>query len=302
MTSRKRRSRRSAHFIPGPNERMFEKAIQSEADMLILDLEDAVPPSHKKAARREIARWVTEAEVGSKELAVRVNALDSPWGIGDIYELMPNPPDLLVIPKAERVSAIQAIDTLIASIESDLEERHGQVGLLLLCSETPLGFSQVRQLAAHPRVEALTWGAEDLAASVNAKETRDTNGHYGLLFEQARVQTLVAAVANDVTPIDTVCVQLGDTDKLRNDCLSAVNLGFTGKLTIHPEQIPIVNEVFTPKQEEVERARCLVEAFEEAHANGKNAFRFEGQMVDAPHLARAQALLSRVSEIKQHED
>ena len=299
MSTPKRRLRRSAHFIPGPNEKMLGKALDSAADMLILDLEDAVPPSSKREARKEIASWLGEVDFGSKEVAVRINPLETPWGIGDVYSILEYEPDFLMVPKAERLSALQALVSLVAEVERERSWSHHRVRLLPICSETPLGFSQIQGIASEPRVQALTWGTEDLSASMGATATRTNDGQYLEVYERARSETLIAAASNHLTPIDSVFVELGNISALIEECKLAAQMGFLGKLTIHPEQIDIVNEAFTPTAEEIDRARLMVEAFAEAQANGDNALRFEGQMVDAPHLSRAKALLSRIVETEE---
>ena len=287
--------RRSAHFVPGPNEKMLTKSVDSDADMLILDLEDAVAPSDKERAREIIANWLETVDFGTKEIAVRINPLDTPWGVGDVQRLMQVPLDLLMVPKAERLTAIQALDSLMRRCRPGVVDENERVGLFLICNETPLGFASIGALATEPRVVALTWGAEDLSASVGSSEVRGSDGRYLSMFEQARTETLIAASTYGLTPIDTVYVQLGDTIGLSEECRQAAQLGFSGKLTIHPEQIDIVNEAFTPSIEEVNRAKRLIEAFAEVQDTGQNAFRFEGQMVDAPHLTRAKALLSKAA-------
>lgn len=285
------------HFVPGPNEKMLAKSLVGDADTLVIDLEDAVAPDEKASARDIISDWLATVDFGRKEVAIRLNALDTPWGLDDLDATMSSPPHLYMIPKAERLTDLQLLDTLITRHEMQHSAENPRVGLLLIGNETPLGVDNLQLLASEPRVQALAWGAEDLAAAVGATANRDSNGQYLRLFASCADRTILAARSNGVQPIDSVFVQLEDELALREECHRSHNIGFTGKLTIHPSQIPIVNEAFTPNQAEVERARRLVEAFAEARREGRNAFRFEGQMVDAPHLSQAKDLLKRVEEI-----
>ena len=295
--SNSNRVRRSVHFVPGANEKMLEKAIDSEADTLVLDLEDSVAPTEKNQARQTIADWLRDVDFKTKEIAVRINPIDTPWGLFDIESMMVNPPDLLMIPKAERVSDLHVIESEIAKWENFNNPATAPVKWLLIANETARGVVQLFNVASEPRVEAVTWGAEDLATSVGATRNRADGGTYLSMFESCRFQTVYAARTFDVQPIDTVYVKLNDEKGLREDCKIASEMGFTGKLTIHPNQIPWVNEAFSPSAEEIARAECMVEAFKEAQEEGKLAFRFEGQMVDAPHLANAKGLLERAAKI-----
>ena len=291
------RARRSVHFVPGPNEKMLRKSLESEADTLVIDLEDAVAPDEKAAARDIVSDWLASVDFGQKEVAIRINALDTPWGLDDLDATMASRPHLYMIPKAERLTDLQLLDTLITNHEVRRSIAGPSVGLLLIGSETPRSVENLQILAAEPRVQALTWGAEDLAAAIGATENRNSHGQYLGLFASCGDRTLLAARSNGVQPIDSVFVQLDDASALREECENSRKVGFTGKLTIHPSQIPVVNEAFTPNRDDVNKAQRLIEAFEEARREGRNAFRFEGQMVDAPHLSQARDLLNRVEQI-----
>ena len=285
--------RRSAHFVPGPNERMLQKALASEADCLIIDLEDAVAPEVKDESRRILSAWLGEIDFGEKEVAVRINPLNSPWGLDDLAATMESPPHLYMIPKPERLTDVQLIESLISKYEVRYGHELGLVKLLLIAGETPLGVLNLSNLSATERIAAVTWGAEDLSTALSAKYNRNENGDYMRIFEYCREQTLLASIANGVQPIDTVYVELNDTEGLIRDCKHAADMGFTGKLTIHPNQISIVNEAFTPSLAEIQRAQRLVEAFVDMRKEGRNVFDFEGKMVDAPHFAQATAILAR---------
>ena len=287
------RLRRSLHFVPGGNHRMFAKALDTNADTLILDLEDAVTPARKDEARGVVASWLADTDFGAKERTVRMNPLDTPWGHADLEATMATPPDAYVVPKPDTLEDLDAIDAEL----SRLERLHGHpdrsVGLILIAAETPLGALNVPTLPRCPRVVAMSWGAEDLAATLGAPDNRDEAGNYLPVYQHCRVVTLLSAVAGGVQPIDAVYVDFRDIDGLRVACEDGARLGFTGKISIHPNQIDVINTAFTPAPEQVAEARALIEAFEEAQAQGRMAFTYNGQMVDAPHLSRARALVER---------
>ena len=276
---------------------MLTKSLDSDADTLVIDLEDAVAPDDKVAARKIISDWLVSVDFGRKEVAIRINALDTPWGLDDLDATMAMPPHLYMIPKSERLTGLQLLDSLITKHEIRHASTNFAVGLMLIGSETPMGVDNLHLLASEPRVRALTWGAEDLATAIGASANRDSSGQYLRLFASCADRTVLAARSNGVQPIDSVFVQLDDELALQAECIHSREIGFTGKLTIHPNQIPVVNQAFTPDPAEVQRAHRLIEAFDEARREGRNAFRFEGQMVDAPHLSQAKALIQRVGEI-----
>ena len=296
------RLRRSLHFVPGGNHRMFAKALDTNADTLILDLEDAVTPARKDEARGVVASWLADTDFGAKERTVRMNPLDTPWGHADLEATMATPPDAYVVPKPDTLEDLDAIDAEL----SRLERLHGHpdrsVGLILIAAETPLGALNVPTLPRCPRVVAMSWGAEDLAATLGAPDNRDEAGNYLPVYQHCRVVTLLSAVAGGVQPIDAVYVDFRDIDGLRVACEDGARLGFTGKISIHPNQIDVINTAFTPAPEQVAEARALIEAFEEAQAQGRMAFTYNGQMVDAPHLSRARALVERARALEHAGD
>ena len=163
--------------------------------------------------------------------------------------------------------------------------------LIVLGTETAAGFQAIADIPCVPRVDALTWGAEDLSAALGARRNRGPDGKYLPLFEQARTACMVSAAAAGVQAIDTVFVDVTDADALRQDCLDGAWIGFTGKISIHPNQIDVINDVFTPSDEDVARAKALLEELKVQQAQGRMAFRFEGQMVDVPHFTQARRIL-----------
>ena len=293
------RVRRSLHFVPGGNDRMLAKALDTNADTLILDLEDAVTPDRKDEVRGAVASWLAEADFGAKERTVRMNPLDTSWGYADLEATMATPPDAYVVPKPDTLEALNAIDAEL----SRLERLHGHpdrgIGLILISAETPLGALNVPTLPQCPRVQAMSWGAEDLSATLGVPGNRDEAGNYLPVYQHCRVITLLSAAAGGVQPIDAVYVDFRDTDGLRAECEEGARLGFTGKISIHPNQIDVINAAFTPTPEQVAAAQALIGAFDEAQAEGRMAFTYNGQMVDAPHLTRARALVERAKQIAE---
>ena len=230
-------------------------------------------------------------DFGRQERVVRVNPLGSPWFQRDIEETMIHPPDSYLIPKVNNANEIAQIDELIRENEGLYGHPVGSTKLLILGTETPQGFLNIGDLAANPRVDALTWGAEDLSAAIGSRGNRNADGSYLPIFEHARVMCLLAATAWEKQPLDTVFVDFNDPVGLRSECAQSAAMGYTGKITIHPNQIDIVNDSFTPSEQEVGEARELLELFAEKEAEGLMAFSFKGQMVDVPHLTRAQKIV-----------
>lgn len=292
------RLRRSLHFVPGANEKMLHKSLATAADSLVLDLEDAVTPENKSSARQTVTEWLKDVDFGSKERTVRMNPLHSPWGRDDLTVTMQHPPDAYLVPKVSTLDELNEIDRTITALEHQYGHPSGQVGLLLVATETPLGALNLSTFSQCPRVTGLSWGAEDLSAALGAPRNRRPNGEYLEPYKYCRTQTLLCAAAANLQPIDTVFVDINNPEALIDDCQEAAWMGFTGKITIHPNQIDAVNAAFTPGIEELDYAQRLLDAFAVEQAAGRMAFAFEGQMVDVPHLSRAQRLLERAAKIE----
>lgn len=297
MTTAATPLRRSAHFVPGANDKMLQKSLASAADTLILDLEDAVTPERKDDARRVVAGWLADVDFGWHERTIRMNPLDSPWGEADLRGTMAAPPDAYVVPKVSTLAELQTIDRLLLELETQHGHPPGAVGLILIATETPLGALNLPTFTDCKRVVAMSWGAEDLSAALGATRNRKPDGSYLDVYRHCRVQTLLSAAAGGVQPIDTVFVDIKDSKGLAAECQEAAWMGYTGKITIHPAQIDIVNAAFTPSEAEVATARELLDQFAEEQAAGRMAFTFRGQMVDVPHLNRARRVLERAQRI-----
>jgi citrate lyase subunit beta / citryl-CoA lyase len=286
--------RRSLHFVPGGQDRMMAKALTLPADGLILDLEDAVPPERKVATRPIVARWLRELDFGGRERWVRMNPLATGLGQADLEETIAARPDGYLVPKPNRAADIRDI----AHVLDRLEHRHGLANgstkLLLIATETPEGLLNIRETtAASPRIVASSWGVEDLGAAMGLGRLRDAEGRFLDIPRYARVMCAVTAAAAGIQAIDTVFTDIADLDGLRRECEEGVAMGFAGKISIHPGQIAIINDVFSPSVADVEEARALVQAFEVHAERGIYAFRFKGQMVDAPHLTRARKIVAQ---------
>jgi citrate lyase subunit beta/citryl-CoA lyase len=285
--------RRSIHFVPGGQQRMLDKALTLPADGLILDLEDAVPPDRKAETRPIVREWLGR-DFGGRERWVRMNPISTGLGRADLEETMAGRPDGYVVPKPRHAGDVREI----AQILDVLEHRHGlpagSTRLLPIATETPEGLLNIREVAAaSPRIVAISWGIEDLGAAMGLPRVRDDRGRYLDIPRYARTMCAIAASAAGVDWLDTVYTDIADLEGLRRECEDGVAMGFSGKISIHPSQIAIINEVFTPDKALVAEARELVALFDEHRARGVYAFRFKGQMVDAPHLTRARKLIER---------
>ena len=288
--------RRSLHFVPGGNERMIARALTLPADGLILDLEDAVAPDLKAATRPIVTRWLTELDFGGRERWVRMNPLATGLGSADLEATIVGRPEGYVVPKPRHAGDVREI----AQILDRLEHRHGLPNgvtrLVLIATETPEGLLNIREVVAtSPRILTVSWGIEDLSAAMGLPSVRDDEGRYLDIPRYARVMCSLVASAAGLDAMDTVYTDIADLAGLRRECEEAVAMGFSGKISIHPSQIEVINDVFTPAKAVVDEARELVAAFEEHRRRGVYAFRFKGQMVDAPHLTRALKIIARAS-------
>jgi citrate lyase beta subunit len=273
---------------------MLARALTLAADGLILDLEDAVPPDRKQATRPIVTEWLRSREFGERERWVRMNPLATGLGRADLEETIAGRPDGYVVPKPRHAGDVREVAQLLDALEHRHGIPHGSTRLTLIATETPEGLLNIREVStASPRIVALSWGIEDLGAAMGLPRVRDAEGRYLDIPRYARVMCAVAASAAGVEAIDTVYTDLADLEGLRRECEDGVAMGFSGKISIHPNQVPVINAAFSPSPAAVEEARTLVAAFEDHRRRGVYAFTFNGQMVDAPHLTRALKVIAR---------
>ncbi len=281
------------HFVPYASAEMLRKSLPLRADALVLDLEDSVTPDNKDSARATITDWLQRIDFGPRERIVRINALDSEWGVADVEATMAGRPDGYLVPKAGDVGELSDLDKRIGALEQRYGYASGTVKLLPII-ETPAGVLNVREIARCPRVVAICGGRGglDMAAALGAWRVRDDRGDLLEIFRLTGMLCLLAATAAGIQPIDSVLL-LGDLERMRRECRESAEMGCTGWITIHPSQIDVVHEACFPTTAEIAESRELVAAFEENRKLGKWAFRFKGQMVDVPNLKRAHTILAR---------
>lgn len=283
---------RSLLFVPAGSERKLARAVSSGADALILDLEDSVAPDYKAEARRIAAGFLASRSERGPRLIVRINALRSGLADVDLLAIMPARPDAIMLPKTEGGRDVMQLSVKLGVHEAMLDRAEGSTQVLAIVTETAAGLLKVGTFTkAGPRLLGMAWGAEDLSADLGAVGTRDGSGAYTEPFRLARTMTLLGAAAAGVHAIDTVHVDFRDEAGLQAECLAAARDGFTAKMAIHPDQVPIINAAFTPSAEAVEEARRTVAAFAQSPQAG--VLSIDGHMVDRPHLARAQRILAR---------
>jgi citrate lyase subunit beta/citryl-CoA lyase len=288
---------RSLLFVPADSDRKMEKALTSGADCLFLDLEDSVAAGNKDKARhmaRDFLRSMRD-RVERPRLYVRVNALDSGLTDADLDIVMTAAPDGIVLPKPLGGADLQHVGAKLAVREAENDLADTSTRIILITTETAASlFHMGTYVGASRRLVGLTWGAEDLSADLGSETSRLPDGTYTHPYVLARSLALFAAHAARVQAIDTVYPNFRDEAGFRRDCEAARRDGFTGKMAIHPAQVPIINEIFTPPDAEVARARAVVAAF--AAAPDAGVIGIGGEMYDRPHLERAKRLLARVKQ------
>ena len=282
---------RSFLFVPGDSERKMAKAGGVGADALIIDLEDAVAPGAKTAARELTAEYVR----GRGDAWVRINPVDTEHWEADLDAVAPAGPVGIVVPKARHARDAVKVSERIDVLENHHNMEHGSLGIIVLCTEHPEAlFTLHSYVGTVPRLEGLSWGAEDLAAAVGASANRSTKGEWLPQFEMARSMCLFAAAAAEVAAIDTVFTDFRDHEGLLRYATNARRDGFTGMLAIHPGQVEVINAAFLPTAEEIERAERIVQAF--SKNPGAGAVGLDGRMIDRPHLVQAQRLLQQAKQ------
>ena len=283
---------RSLLFVPGDDDKKLAKALASSADALIVDLEDSVAETRKSAARATAAAFVAGARrlATRPRLYVRVNPFAGGLTAADLDAVTPVAPDGVVLPKCVDGADVQRLGAALAVREAEHGLADGSIRIIAIATESAralFGFASYR--GASRRLEGLAWGGEDLSADLGAETNRLPDGAYAAPYALARTLTLVGAVAAEVSPIDAVATSFRDLDGLRAEALAARRDGFVAKMAIHPAQVPIINDVFSPSPEAIARAQAIVAAFDAAPDAGVVAL--DGEMLDLPHLKQAKRLL-----------
>ena len=306
------RLHRSELAVPGSNPGMFEKAARSAADIIFLDLEDAVAPDDKEQARRNIVQGLNEVDWGTKTMMIRINGLDTHYMYRDVVDIVENCPrlDMILIPKVGVPQDVYAIDMLVTQIEA-ARKRSKRIGFEVLI-ETALGMANVEAIAqSSRRLEAMSFGVADYAASTRARTTviggvnrdsgvltdKDANGerqyYWTDPWHAAQTRMMVACRAYGLRPIDGPFGDFGDPDGFVAAANRAAVLGYEGKWAIHPSQIDLANQVFTPSDAEVSKAQRIMDAMAQAAREGKGAVSLDGRLIDIASIRMAEALLKK---------
>jgi malyl-CoA/(S)-citramalyl-CoA lyase len=317
VPERPSRLNRSELAVPGSSPHFFEKAAKGAADIVFLDLEDAVAPDKKDEARRNVVAAINEIDWGNKTLSVRINGLDTPWMYRDLVEVLEQAGerlDLIMIPKVGTAADVYAVDMLVTQIET-AKRRTKRVGFELII-ETALGMMNVEAIAgASPRNESLHFGVADYAASTRARTTgigganpdyvvltdAPADGprarHWGDPWHYPLARLVVAARAHGLRAVDGPFGDFKDPEGFEAQARRAAALGCEGKWAIHPSQVALANAVFTPPPAEVEKARRILAAMAEAEREGKGAVQLDGRLIDIASIRQAQAIVAMAERI-----
>jgi citrate lyase subunit beta/citryl-CoA lyase len=279
---------RSLLFAPGDSPRKLEKAGMSAADLVIIDLEDAVADSAKADARVAVAHHLKTTHRRQPHW-VRINPLDTPFALADLAAVVAARPDGIMLPKATCADA-DRLHHYLSALEVAAGLPEGEIATLVLATETAQGIFDVGNYAGCSRLAALSWGAEDSATALGAIGNRDENGEYDFPYQMFRALCLTGAAAAGVTAIETIHGDFRDIEGLDRVARKARRAGFRGMLAIHPDQVPVINAAFSPSPEEIAQAERIVAAF--GGNPGAGTVGLDGAMLDMPHLKRAKAVLA----------
>jgi len=283
---------RSWLFAPGDSERKMTKAVEGTADIVLLDLEDAVATENKPLARQVVHDFLAANEAHRARIWVRVNPLDGPYTLTDLAAIMPAHPGGIMLPKVYGRQDVELLDHYLSAFEAAHGIEVGSTPVIVLVTETAEAMFHTGDYKGAPRVVALTWGAEDLADSIGASSNRNPDGSYGFTYELARSMCLLGAATAGVTAIETIQGDFRDLDTLKARAEKVRRDGYRGMLAIHPAQIDVINAAFTPTEEEIAEAQAIVDIF--AANPGVGAIGYKGGMLDRPYLSRAEQLLRQV--------
>jgi citrate lyase subunit beta/citryl-CoA lyase len=284
--------RRSLLYVPGSSLKMIAKSLEVEADGIIFDLEDSVSWQEKENARKNVIEAIGRAKETGKEIIVRINVVNSHLGIHDILEIVPQEPDAIIIPKAEVASIITA-NTMIGAIEREMGWDVNKIHLIPLMETADSIVNASKIVCTASRVHGLQFGAEDLTKELGIIRTSG-----GDELQYARSVLVFAGRARDIDIIDSPFVDFANAQGLIAETKRVKALGMTGKTCIHPNQIAVVNNLFSPAPEEVVQARRVVEAFELSIKQGKGACTLDGKMIDSPVAERARQIIRKATLIR----
>jgi malyl-CoA/(S)-citramalyl-CoA lyase len=308
------RPNRCQLFGPGSRPELFEKMAASAADVVNLDLEDSVAPSDKAAARANVVKAINGIDWGRKTLSVRINGLDTPYWVRDVVDLMEQTNgrlDLIMIPKAGNARDVYAVDAMVSAIEAE-KLRDKRLGLEVII-ETAAGLAHVEEIAASsPRMQAMSLGPADYAAFMGMQTTaiggtqanyymiedpRDDGQpravHYADPWHYPTVAIVAACRTHGVLPVDGPFGDFSDPDGFRAQALRSATLGMVGKWAIHPSQVAMANEIFTPSEKAVARARRVLEAMEQAKKSGAGAVALDGKLIDLASIRQAEVVVKQ---------
>lgn len=290
---------RSFLFVPGDSERKLAKAASVPADALILDLEDSVSAANAQAARALARAYLDEHRPGGRaqEIWIRCKPVQDPASLADLAAVVAGAPDGILVPKVRSGGDLLALDHYLSALEAQAGLEAGRIQVLPTLTETPQSILQAHTFVdAAPRLVGFSWGPIDLMAALGASTNRGPDGAFETLYAHARGVCLLAAGSCGVSPIDTICGEYRDAAVLREECVLARQAGFTGKLAIHPDQIALINELFSPTPEEIADARRVVDSFADG---ARGVVGLDGKMLDMPHLRQARTLLDRAGRYAQ---
>ena len=312
------RPNRCQLFGPGSRPELFAKMAGSAADVINLDLEDSVAPSDKEAARANVVRAINEVDWGRKTLSVRINGLDTPYWVRDVVDLMEQTGgrlDLIMIPKAGNAKDVYAVDAMVSAIEAQ-KGAGKRLGLEVII-ETAAGLAHVEEIAASsPRMQAMSLGPADYAAFMGMQTTAigGTQANYFMLedkredggaravsypdpWHHVTVAIVAACRTHGVLPVDGPFGDFSDPDGFKAQALRSATLGMVGKWAIHPSQVALANEVFSPSEAEVTKAKRILEAMEQARREGKGAVALDGRLIDIASIRQAEVLVKKAEQV-----
>jgi len=281
---------RSMLFVPGDSEKKLAKGVSTQADALILDLEDSVAIDRLPTARGMVCDYLKQHPRGAQQTWVRINPLQTELALHDLTAVMPGRPDGIVLPKTLNAKDLVMLDHFLSALETREGLTVGSTQIIPVATELAGALFELNTYAgASKRLAGLTWGAEDLATALGASTNKDEHGEFDFTYQLARSMCLLAASHAQVQAIDTLTIDFRDANRLTTEVLRARKAGFTGKLAIHPDQVLPIHAGFAPQAHEVAHAQRIVEAF--AQSGGAGAVQLDGKMVDKPHLSQALRLL-----------